>query len=403
MSVERIRTKRRRKETIPAPRRSRNADDKPAAAEDDAAAAEDEEETTLLLHSRSDNANTSKATTIRTAGRCIPVSSRFDKVGRLGQGTYGVVYKAHDRCAKINVALKRCRAHRASTDGFPVTTLREVENLRLCRACPYIVKLLDVAASNSSSSAVFLVLECCDFDLADLLDRHYERHKRSPFREEACKTLLHNLLSALEFLHARRIYHRDVKMSNLLYHRGVLKLADLGLSRHVAPDSVLTPKVASLWYRAPELLLWTDEHQSSSSLQSSIQQQQQQQRQQYTSAIDMWATGCVWPELLQGKPLLMAKDEVEQIHQIHRKIGIPNECWPAHCVAVKTATTTTTPARKFSLLDGFGFLSAAGCQLLTSLLQVPPRDRWTAAQALRSPYFAEAPLPLAASHMPRFR
>ena len=323
-----------------------------------------------------------------TTGACIPVSPRFEKLARLGHGTYGVVYKAYDRDMGRTVALKRCRAHRTATDGFPVTTLREVEHLRLCQNCPFIVNLWDIAVSKS---AVFLVLEYCDHDLAVLLDSHWEQYHCSPFREEAVKSLLQNLLHALDFMHTRFRWHRDIKMSNLLYQNGagVLKVADLGLSRHVSgADAVLTPKVASLWYRAPELLLGRES--ASESIADGVQQ--------YTSAIDMWAAGCAWAELLRGRPLLQAKDEIEQIHQIHEKVGIPDSMWGRDSNLAGFRTNS-----KFALLDDFGFLSAAGCQLLTCLLQGNPSDRWTAAQALRSPYFTEAPFPLDDKRMPRFR
>ena len=315
-----------------------------------------------------------------TAGLCLPVSPRFEKMARLGHGTYGVVYKAYDRETGRTVALKRCRAHRTATDGFPLTTLREVEHLRLGRPCPYIVDLIDIAVSKS---AMFLVLEYCDYDLAVLLDAHWEQYQCSPFREEAVKTLLMNLLNALDYMHTRFRWHRDIKMSNLLYHGGVLKVADLGLSRHVDAGAVLTPKVASLWYRAPELLILSE---------SSVGH--------YTSAIDMWAAGCAWGELLLGRPLLQAKDEMDQIHQIHEKVGIPDDLWRDTKVS---ALHVASNKRKFALLDDFGFLSASGCQLLTCLFQGNPGDRWTAVQALRSPYFTEAPLPLEAKRMPRFR
>jgi len=119
---------------------------------------------------------------------------------------------------------------------------------------------------------VFLVFEYAQHDLATLIDHHYKEHGCSPFRESEVKRLMIQLLKALSFLHSRHVLHRDLKLSNLLYnHRGELRIADLGLARRVGASyvgekiddsteshSCLTPKVVSLWYRPPELLLGSE-------------------------------------------------------------------------------------------------------------------------------------------------
>lgn len=344
-----------------------------------------------------------------SSGACVNVADRYEKLGRVGSGTYGVVYKARDVLTGTTVALKRCIPHHEASDGVSVTTLREIENLRLCAACPYTVSLLAVAVSKSS---VFLVFEYCEHDLADLIDEHYLRHgknKRSPFTEEAVKTLLRHLLSALTWMHSHSLIHRDVKLSNLLYCTtantatnttgGMLKLADFGLSRHycstttTATTVVLTPKVASLWYRPPELLLGC---------------------RSYTQSIDLWAAGCAWAELLTGQPAMPGKNELDQLQRIFDSIGVPDLAivrdYPLvrnGSVKLPTTTTTTTGSghRKFRILEepALSVISESGCQLLVSMLQWQPDQRWTAEQALRSPYLTtEHPLPLPERQMPRF-
>jgi len=187
-----------------------------------------------------------------TYGSCSNVSSRYEKIGRIGQGTYGVVYQARDKQTRDIVALKRCLAHHESSDGFPTTTLREISLLKEIQGSgghPHIVSLKDVTVS-SSRSGVFLVFEYAEHDLATLVDNHFKQHQSSPFRESEVKKLMlqlfdaicknsdfssfhlsctfsklrtHHLLSA--FLHSRCIIHRDLKCSNLLYnHRGELKV-----------------------------------------------------------------------------------------------------------------------------------------------------------------------------------
>jgi len=89
-------------------------------------------------------------------GNCASVGDRYEKLGRLGEGTYGIVYKARDRDTDHNVALKRCIPHHEASDGFPVTTLREIQSLRVCAGHPHIVQLEEIAVSRNG---VFLVFE----------------------------------------------------------------------------------------------------------------------------------------------------------------------------------------------------------------------------------------------------
>jgi serine/threonine protein kinase len=236
----------------------------------------------------------SKAKSLDTsAGRCTVVSTNYEKIGRVGRGTYGVVYKA--RCKRSNkvVALKRCIPYYESSDGFPLTTLREIYALRMCASHPNIVQWNEIAVS---THGVFLVLEYCQYDLANVIDEYFQKHEMSPFSQAAVKTLSTQLLSAVAYIHAQQLIHRDIKLSNLLLtSAGVLKVADFGLSRVYSEDVNLTLNVASLWYRPMELLLGATS---------------------YTQAIDLWAVGCSICELLAGTPPMSGRDETSQIKSI---------------------------------------------------------------------------------------
>ena len=314
-------------------------------------------------------------------GRCLSVAERYEKLGRIGEGTYGIVYKARDKKTSQFVALKRCLPHNESSDGFSLTTLREIHSLRICRDHDHIVHLQDIAVS---ANAVFLVFDYCPHDLARLVDSHYQSHQKSPFRESHVKTLLHQLLLALDFMHSRHLIHRDVKLSNLLYSsEGTLKLADFGLSRKLGP--CLTPKVVSLWYRPPELLLGGRD---------------------YTTAVDIWGAGCVFGELLDGIPLMDGKNELDQISKVFTLLGNPTvSTWPElkHMPLIQNGTfALPLPVTKFELLDRFSHLSSTGLSLLSTLLSYNSKTRGTAAYALQSRYFMELPSMTPPELMPRF-
>lgn len=324
-------------------------------------------------------------------GNCVSVGKRYEKLGRLGQGTYGIVYKARDRQTNSFVALKRCIPHHEASDGFPVTTLREIQSLRLCAGQnEHVVQLQEIAVSRNG---VFLVFEYCQHDMANLIDAHYQIHRRSPFDLAAVKTLLQQLLSALDTIHSNYIIHRDVKLTNLLYNnQGQLKLADFGLSRpfslHDDDDNRhLTPNVASLWYRPPELLLGVKT---------------------YTTAMDIWATGCLLAEFLSGQPLLNGKTETEQIELMVDCLGVPTERdWPqlSQMPKIRHGVVQLATLRKSrrTALDTFGELSPAGLALQSRLLHYDAGQRWTARQCLDATrFFVESPLPLSTTKMPRF-
>ena len=300
----------------------------------------------------------------------MSVSDRYEKLDRLGEGTYGVVYKARDRQTNKLVALKRCIPHHEARDGFPITTLREIEALRICQSHPHVVSLETVAVSRSG---VFLVLEFCEHDLANVIDNYYQRHKKSPFSASQVKTLTSHLLQAVAFLHERHWIHRDLKVSNLLYHQGVLKVADYGLARSV-PDYSMTFEVASLWYRPPELLLCRSFS--------------------YSTALDIWAVGCIIAEFRRGKPLFSGKTELEQIDLIGKLLG----GFPANLPV--DDGIRLPPRGPMLILDEFPAIETT---FLLMLLQIDPNKRCSAKEALDDRYWTQEPTPCPIQGMPKFR
>mmetsp|Transcript_14973 Transcript_14973/g.32475 ORF Transcript_14973/g.32475 Transcript_14973/m.32475 type:complete len:430 (-) Transcript_14973:1223-2512(-) len=335
-----------------------------------------------------------------TYGTCPSVSSRYEKIGRIGEGTYGVVYQARDKHTGDIVALKRCLPHHEASDGFPLTTLREVTILRELQSAGGqdhgIIGLKDVTVS-SSRSGVFLVFEYAQHDLAALIDNHYTQHQCSPFSQSEVKRLMLQLLEALRFLHKNYVLHRDLKLSNLLYnHRGELRVADFGLARRVGGEyigdgksgsgakscdvgesqSCLTPKVVSLWYRPPELLF------------GSVY---------YDQGVDNWGAGCVMGELLRGKPLMDGRNEMDQLQKMFDFLGPPNvDDWPnLKELPILKSGEVEIPKRWHMqnsgrhLLDIFrDWRSPPGIKLLMGLLKYNPAARWTAEEALAADYFS---------------
>lgn len=167
---------------------------------------------------------------------------RYQKLEKIGEGTYGVVYKAKDRISETIIALKRIRLE-AEDEGIPSTAIREISLLKELRH-PNIVRLYDVVHTERKLTLVF---EYLDQDLKKYLDVC-----DGGLDATIVKSFLYQLLTGVAYCHHHRVLHRDLKPQNLLINReGELKLADFGLARAFGiPVRSYTHEVVTLWYVA---------------------------------------------------------------------------------------------------------------------------------------------------------
>ncbi|WOL16123.1 cyclin-dependent kinase G-2-like [Canna indica] len=307
----------------------------------------------------------------------------FERLNKIDEGTYGVVYRAKDRKTGEVVALKKVKMEK-EREGFPLTSLREI-NILLSFHNPSIVDVKEVVVGSSLDS-IFMVMEYMEHDLKALMET-----MKQPFSQSEVKCLMLQLFSGVKYLHDNWVLHRDLKTSNLLLNnRGELKICDFGLARQYgSPLKPYTHLVVTLWYRAPELLLGAKE---------------------YSTAIDMWSLGCIMAELLAKEPLFSGKTEFDQLDKIFRILGTPNEkIWPGFSklpgVKVNFVKQPYNKLReKFppTSFSGRPTLSEAGFDLLNKLLTYDPEKRITAEAALNHHWFNEVPLPKSKEFMPTF-
>ncbi|KIM27575.1 hypothetical protein M408DRAFT_330008 [Serendipita vermifera MAFF 305830] len=228
----------------------------------------------------------------------------YTKIEKVGEGTYGVVYKGKDNRTGDIVAMKKIRLE-SEDEGVPSTAIREISLLKELND-DHIVKLLDTLHYEAK---LYLVFEFLDNDLK----RYQEKMNaaRTPLSIELIKKFTYQLCSGLVFCHSHRIIHRDLKPQNLLIDQDAnLKIADFGLARAFGiPLRTYTHEVVTLWYRAPEVLLGA---------------------RQYSTALDMWSVGCILAEMImKGMPLFNGDSEIDQIFKIFRIMGTPNDTiWP---------------------------------------------------------------------------
>eukprot|EP01114_Cavostelium_apophysatum_P003597 TRINITY_DN1358_c0_g1_i1.p1 TRINITY_DN1358_c0_g1~~TRINITY_DN1358_c0_g1_i1.p1 ORF type:complete len:327 (-),score=96.08 TRINITY_DN1358_c0_g1_i1:254-1234(-) len=281
----------------------------------------------------------------------------YTKLEKIGEGTYGVVYKAKNNITGDIVALKKIKLE-SEEEGIPSTAIKEISLLKGLNH-PNIVRLYDVIHGDKKLTLVF---EYLDQDLKKYIDEKV----RPPVA--IMKSFLWQLLNGIAFCHEHRVLHRDLKPQNLLInkHKTELKLADFGLARSFGiPVRNKSHEVVTLWYRAPDVLMGSSK---------------------YSSTIDIWSAGCIFAEMASGKPLFPGKNNNDQLLQIFKVLGTPNEKdWPS----VKELPEYREDFPKFTsqkitaVIPG---LDADGYDLLGKMLQYDPAQRISAQKALVHPY-----------------
>ncbi|XP_036121402.1 cyclin-dependent kinase 1 isoform X6 [Molossus molossus] len=226
----------------------------------------------------------------------------YTKIEKIGEGTYGVVYKGRHKTTGQVVAMKKIRLE-SEEEGVPSTAIREISLLKELRH-PNIVSLQDVLMQDSR---LYLIFEYLSMDLKKYLDSI----PPGQFMDSSLvKSYLYQILQGIVFCHSRRVLHRDLKPQNLLIDdKGTIKLADFGLARAFGiPIRVYTHEVVTLWYRSPEVLLGSA---------------------RYSTPVDIWSIGTIFAELATKKPLFHGDSEIDQLFRIFRALGTPNnEVWP---------------------------------------------------------------------------
>ncbi|KAH9718708.1 cyclin-dependent kinase C-1 [Citrus sinensis] len=310
----------------------------------------------------------------------------FERLEQIGEGTYGQVFMAREIKTGEIVALKKIRMDNEK-EGFPITAIREIKILKKLQH-ENVIKLKEIVTSpgperdeqgrpdgNKYRGSTYMVFEYMDHDLTGLADRPGLRFTVPQIK----------LLTGLHYCHVNQVLHRDIKGSNLLIdNEGNLKLADFGLARSFSYDhnNTLTNRVITLWYRPPELLLGATK---------------------YGPAVDMWSVGCIFAELLNGKPILPGKNEAEQLSKIFELCGSPDETiWPG--VSKMPAYNHFKPSRtmKRRVREVFRHFDRHALELLEKMLMLDPSQRISAKDALDSEYFWTDPLPCDPKSLPKY-
>uniref|UniRef100_A0A1B6CAC5 Cyclin-dependent kinase-like 2 n=1 Tax=Clastoptera arizonana TaxID=38151 RepID=A0A1B6CAC5_9HEMI len=287
---------------------------------------------------------------------------RYEKLSKLGEGSYGMVFKCRNRDTGQIVAIKKF----VESEDDPLIRKIALREIRLLKSLkhPNLVNLIEVFRRKRK---LHLVFEFCDHTVLHELEKYPQGCP-----EDKVKSITWQTLQGVEYCHQHNCIHRDVKPENiLLTAQGVVKLCDFGFARLMSPGENYTGYVATRWYRAPELLV---------------------EDTLYGPAVDVWAIGCVFAELIRGEALWPGKSDVDQLYLIRKSLG---DLIPRHMHIFKTneffaGITLPKPESMEPLQAKIPKIAQTDPNVLDFLfkcLDKDPAKRLTCTQLLNHPYF----------------
>ncbi|KAL2016659.1 hypothetical protein VTK56DRAFT_3203 [Thermocarpiscus australiensis] len=358
----------------------------------------------------------------------VRVTDKYKVVGFISSGTYGRVYKALGRQGQAGeFAIKKFKPDKEGEQSYTGISQSAIREMALCSELshPNVIRLIEIILEDK---CIFMVFEYAEHDLLQII-HHHTQPPRHPIPPTTIKSIMFQLLNGCQYLHTNWVLHRDLKPANIMVtSAGEVKIGDLGLARlfYKPLHSLFSGDkvVVTIWYRAPELLLGS---------------------RHYTPAIDMWAVGCIFAELLSLRPIFKGEEakmdskktvpfQRNQMQKIVDIMGLPTkERWPLLTSTPEYSQLGTLQppisyshhhhhghhyqsqrqAGGLSQLEKWYYntinqyatgggpgsssssssssplssLGAEGYQLLAGLLEYDPEKRLTAAAALEHPFF----------------
>lgn len=332
------------------------------------------------------------------------IQDHYRITGFISSGTYGRVFKAEgiDGQNEGVYAIKKFKPDKEGEQTYTGISQSAIREMALCAELndPNVIHHVETILQDKS---IYMVFEYCEHDLLQIIHYH-SQPPRHAIPASTVKLIMHQLLKGCLHLHQNWVMHRDLKPANIMMTAsGQVRIGDLGLARifrePIVPLYNGDKVVVTIWYRAPELLLGA---------------------RHYTPAIDLWAVGCIFAELLSLRPIFKGEEakmdnkktvpfQKSQMQRIIEVLGMPSTTsWPllasfpeypqlaqlhlsmprgARALGLETWYNQTLKNNQYPPNASPG---AEGHNLLASLLEYDPLRRMTAENALKHPYFKDA-------------
>ncbi|KAJ5232983.1 hypothetical protein N7468_005939 [Penicillium chermesinum] len=290
-------------------------------------------------------------------GSDYEITGRYSSLKPVGAGVSGIVCSAYDQLAGETVAIKKLSEPFKSAH-VAKHMFREVKLLKMLQH-DNIIHMKDIFISPTED--IYIITDRLAVDLGTLL-------ASKKLEDQFTQYFMYQIMRGLKYVHSAGVVHRDLKPSNILVNENCdLKICDFGLAR--LQKTHMTGYVSTRYYRAPEIMLtWR----------------------RYNAKVDIWSAGCIFGEMMLGKPLLPGKSHIDQFYTITQLLGSP----PDELTANVTNTNTldfikSCPRRSRKPLSKLiPSADRRALQLLDSMLQYVPEKRCSAAEALESHYLA---------------
>lgn len=281
----------------------------------------------------------------------------------IGQGSFGVVFQGKLRDSGEIVAVKKVLQD-------PRYKNRELKIMRLLKKHPNVVELKACFYTREDKNDLYLniVMDYIPDSLSHVLRTYSKAHQFLP--NIIVKLYIYQMLRSLLYIHALGVCHRDIKPQNILVdpETHVVMLCDFGSAKMLTPGEPNVAYICSRYYRAPELIFGAT---------------------QYTVAIDIWSIGCVFAEMMLGRPIFPGDSSVDQLVEIIKILGTPTK-------EEIYAMNPSYEENRFPNLSSQAWIKVFkrpipddALDLLSKMFIYVPSQRITAIDALCHPYFDE--------------
>ena len=294
------------------------------------------------------------------------MQKKYDVLGVVGEGAYGIVYKCRNKETGKYVAIKKFKE--IEDKLVQKTMKRELKMLQMLRHD----NVVDFQEAFIYKGNLFLVFEYVEKNLLEVLEKSPDG-----LNPKLIRSFVFQMCKAVHYLHINNMIHRDVKPENLLIDENMqLKLCDFGFARKIKLNEknnnvdAMTDYVATRWYRSPELLL-------SNGI--------------YGPEVDYWAIGCIMGELADGNPMFPGENEVDQLECIIKILGnLPSELVNMFYEnPIYNGKELLKVNRPESLERRYrGALGPTAIDFLKGLLQLDPNKRLNDETVFKHKYFA---------------